>query len=80
LRTLSRYPEMVEAAALNEEPHQLTHYLREAANDFHTYYNAHQFLVENAELRDARLKLILAARVVLSNGLGLLGVSAPESM
>jgi len=80
LRTLSRYPEMVEAAALNEEPHQLTHYLRELANDFHTYYNAQQFLVEDAELRDARLKLILATRVVLRNGLELLGVSAPESM
>ncbi len=80
LRTLSRYPEMVETAALNEEPHQLTHYLRELANDFHTYYNAHQFLVEDTPLRDARLKLILATRVVLRNGLNLLGVSAPESM
>jgi arginyl-tRNA synthetase len=70
----------VEAAALNEEPHLLTHYLRELANDFHTYYNAHQFLVPDEGLRDARIKLILAARQVLSNGLGLLGVSAPESM
>ncbi len=80
LKTLARYPEVVEAAALNEEPHQLTHYLRELANDFHTYYNAHQFLVDDATLRDARLKLILAARQVLRNGLNLLGVSAPESM
>jgi arginyl-tRNA synthetase len=80
LRTLSRYPEVVEAAALNGEPHQLTHYLRELANDFHAYYNAHQFLVEDAALRDARIKLILAARQGLRNGLNLLGVSAPESM
>jgi arginyl-tRNA synthetase len=80
LKTLARYPELVEAAALNEEPHLLTHYLRELANDFHTYYNAHQFLVPDEGLRDARIKLILAARQVLSNGLGLLGVSAPESM
>jgi arginyl-tRNA synthetase len=80
LRTLSRYPEVVEAAALSHEPHQLTQYLRELANDFHTYYNAHQFLVADPALRDARLKLILAARVVLANGLGLLGVTAPESM
>jgi arginyl-tRNA synthetase len=79
-RTLSRYPEVVEAAALNEEPHQLTHYLRELANDFHTYYNAHQFLVEDEGVRDARLKLILATRQVLRNGLQLVGVSAPESM
>ena len=80
LRTLSRYPEVVEAAALNHEPHQLVHYLREAANDFHTYYNAHQFLVDDGALRDARLTLIRAARQVIYNGLGLLGVSAPESM
>jgi arginyl-tRNA synthetase len=80
LRNLSRYPEVVEVAALNHEPHQLAHYLRELANDFHTYYNAHQFLVDDGALRDARLTLIQAARQVLANGLGLLGVSAPESM
>ncbi len=80
LHTLARYPEVIETAALNEEPHQLVHYLRELAQDFHTYYNAHQFLVEDAALRDARLKLILAARQVIKNGLNLLGVSAPEQM
>jgi arginyl-tRNA synthetase len=80
LKTLSRYPEVLEAAALNEEPHQLSHYVRELANDFHTYYNAHQFLVADDALRDARLKLILAVRQVLRNGLNLLGVSAPEKM
>jgi len=80
LRTLSRYPEVVEGAALQHEPHQLTHYLRELANDFHVYYNAHQFLVKDAALRDARLTLILAVGVVLRNGLNLLGVAAPEAM
>ena len=80
LRALSRYPEVVEAAAMNEEPHQLTNYLRQLANDFHTYYNAHQFLVEDSSLRDARIKLILATRQVLNNGLGLIGVSAPDQM
>ena len=80
LKTLARYPEVVESAALNEEPHQLTQYLRELANDLHTYYNAHQFLVEDAALRDARLRLIRATRQVLANGLGLIGVSAPEKM
>ena len=78
--TLSRYPEVVEAAALQHEPHQLAHYLRELANDFHTYYNAHTFLVDEGGLRNARLNLIQATRQVLSNGLGLMGVSAPESM
>ena len=80
LKTLSRYPEVVEAAAVNEEPHQLSTYVRELANEFHTYYNAHQFLVADAALRDARIKLILAVRQVLRNGLNLLGVSAPERM
>ena len=80
LTALSRYGELVEASALNKEPHQLCQYLRELANDFHTYYNAHQFLVADERLRDARVKLILAVRQVLRNGLNLLGVSAPESM
>jgi arginyl-tRNA synthetase len=80
LKSLSRYPEVVEQSALNEEPHQLSHYLRDLANDFHTYYNAHQFLVDDESLRDARIKLILAVRQALRNGLNLLGVSAPESM
>ncbi len=80
LRTLSRYPEVVETAALSHEPHLLTQYLRELANDLHTYYNAHQFLVADEGLRDARIKLILAVRQVLRNGLGLVGVSAPEAM
>lgn len=77
---LSRYPEVIEQAAIKAEPHLLAQYLRDLANDFHAYYNAHQFLVEDPELRDARLKLILAIRQILRNGLGLLGVSAPESM
>jgi len=80
LKTLSRYPEIVETAALMQEPHQLAHYLRELANDLHTYYNTHQFLVENPCLRNARIKLILATRQILHNGLGLIGVSAPESL
>ncbi len=77
---LSRYPEILESAAINHEPHQIAHYLRDLANDFHTYYNAHQFLVEAAGLRNARLNLIKATQQVLSNGLNLLGVSAPDSM
>jgi len=78
--SLSRYPELVEAAAISHEPHQIAHFLRDLANEFHTYYNAHQFLVDDADLRDARLYLIQATRQVIANGLGLLGVSAPDSM
>ncbi|WPL19578.1 Arginine--tRNA ligase [Thiorhodovibrio winogradskyi] len=80
LRTLARYPEVVMAAALEAEPHQLTAYLRELATDFHAYYNAHPFIVEDQPLREARGALILAVRQVLRNGLGLIGVSAPEAM
>jgi arginyl-tRNA synthetase len=61
-------------------PHTLVHYLRDLANDFHTYYSTHQFIVEDASLRDARLVLALAAQMVIRNGLSLLGVSAPSSM
>jgi len=80
MATLARYPEVVESAALGHEPHVLAYYLRELANDFHTYYNAHTFIVDDTALRDARLNLIDATRQVLANGLGLLGVSAPETM
>ena len=77
---LSRYPEVVELAANNRAPQHLVHYLRDLANDFHTYYNAHAFIVDDANLRNARLHLIESTRVVIANGLGLLGVSAPETM
>jgi len=80
MTSLSRFPEVVENAAMNHEPHQVAHFLRDLANDFHTYYNAHQFLVENDAVRNARLCLIQATRQVIANGLSLLGVSAPESM
>ncbi|MGH8396882.1 MAG: arginine--tRNA ligase [Gammaproteobacteria bacterium] len=80
LVNLSRFPEMVDTAAHNLEPHLVAQYLRDLANDFHTYYDAHTFIVEDAGLRDARLTLIAAAKQVLKNGLALLGVSAPESM
>jgi arginyl-tRNA synthetase len=78
--TISRYPEVIESGARNHEPHQIAHYLRDLANDFHTYYNAHQFIVDNSTLRNARIALILAARQVIVNGLAILGVSAPEKM
>jgi arginyl-tRNA synthetase len=80
MNALSRYPEVVEAAAAAYEPHQVAYFLQDLANGLHTYYNAHQFLVGDAELRDARLALIGAVRQVIANGLDLLGVSAPQSM
>lgn len=80
LVTLSRYPEIVEVAAASREPHQLAYYLRDLAGEFHAYYNAQQFLVDEEKLREARLCLAAATRHVLRNGLSLLGVSAPETM
>ena len=80
MRALSRYPEVIELAAVNRAPQTVVNFLRELANEFHTYYNAHTFLVDDAELRNARLMLIAAARQVLRNGLAVVGVSAPESM
>ncbi|MFC5489321.1 arginine--tRNA ligase [Dokdonella soli] len=77
---LSRYPEVVETAGQNLEPHLIATYLRELSAAFHGYYNTHQFIVDDADLRDARLTLASAVRQVLANGLDLLGVSAPESM
>jgi len=80
MTTLSRYPEVIDLAAANLAPQHLVHYLRDLANDFHTYYNAHVFIVDDDELRDARLCLCAATRQVIANGLAILGVSAPDSM
>lgn len=78
--TLSRYPEVIEMAAHAYEPHQLTYYLRDLAQDFHTFYDTHKILIDDNELRDARLSLIAACQQVLRNGLTIIGVSTPEVM
>lgn len=80
LATLARYPEVLQRAALQYEPHQVIQYLRDLAHEFHTYYNAHPFLVEAAELRNARLNLICAVKQVVANALHLLAINAPEMM
>jgi len=77
---LATYPELLERAALNHEPHQLTTYLRDLANGLHSYYNAHKTLVDDDSVRQARLCLLEAVRQVLLNGLTLIDVSAPEVM
>ena len=80
ITALSKYPEVLERSAIQHEPHQLIQYLRELANNFHSYYNAHQFIVDDAKLRNARLYLICATKQVLANGLSLLNINTPESM
>jgi arginyl-tRNA synthetase len=80
IKRICAYPEFVELCAVQRAPHTLVHYLRDLANDFHTYYSAHQFIVDDAGTRAARLDLALAAQTVIRNGLKLLGVSAPDTM
>ena len=80
LRALSRYPEIIESSARLRAPHQLAHYLQALATEFHAYYNSQQFLVDDENIRNVRLNLILATRIVLANGLALLGISAPDTM
>ncbi|HAY41270.1 MAG TPA: arginine--tRNA ligase [Gammaproteobacteria bacterium] len=80
LKSLNRYKGVLKSSAVNYEPHVLAYYLRELAANFHSYYNSSEFLVGDDTLRGSRLMLIKAARQVLSNGLNLLGVGAPESM
>jgi arginyl-tRNA synthetase len=80
IKQISLYPERVLSAAKRREPHIVVNYLRDLANQFHSWYNAHQFIVDDAELRDARLALATAIGQVMNNGLRLMGVSAPTKM
>ena len=80
MQQLTRFPETLDAASRQRAPQYVAHYLRELAHNFHVYYNAHQFIVDDEALRNARLMLVLATQQVLQNGLILLGVDAPESM
>ena len=80
LRHLGDFPDALEAACADLEPHQVAFALRELAGEFHSYYNAERVLVPDAPVRRARLALCVAVRQVLRNGLALLGVSAPEKM
>ena len=80
LQTLYSFPEMIADAAQERAPHLITYYLKDLAGKLHSYYNAEQFLVADEAMKHARLALIVATRQVIRNGLGLLGVSAPEKM
>lgn len=80
INRLEAFPQMVADAAADLAPHSVAFYLKDLAADFHSWYNASQFLVDDAALREARLALAAATRQVIANGLALLGVSAPERM
>jgi len=80
LRMVGRFPELIESAARQRAAHVLPHYLHDLASAFHSWYNATPFLVDDEDLRNARLNLVAAVGQVLRNGLGLIGVSAPKEM
>ncbi|OGT44907.1 MAG: arginine--tRNA ligase [Gammaproteobacteria bacterium RIFCSPHIGHO2_12_FULL_38_11] len=80
IAAIASYPELIATAGTQFAPHKLAHFLQAFAALFHAYYNSHKFIVDEANLRNARLCLIAAAQQVIKNGLTLLGVSAPESM
>ena len=80
LRRLADFPDELAVAARELAPHLVTFYLKELAAQFHSYYNAEQFLVDDPRVRQARLALVVASGQVVRNGLGVLGVSAPVKM
>ncbi|HWU66883.1 MAG TPA: arginine--tRNA ligase [Methylophilus sp.] len=80
MQSLSQYPEVVSTACQALAPHMIANYLKELASALHSYYNDTKFLVDESQIKLARLALITATRTVLRNGLALLGVSAPEKM
>jgi arginyl-tRNA synthetase len=84
LRALAEFPRVVNAAATLREPHRVARYLEDTAASYHRFYDGCRVLPmgdeEPSDLHRARLMLVDATRIVLANGLALLGVSAPERM
>jgi len=80
INKLASYPDVILNAAKKYEPHLITNYVRELAQEIHSYYNKHQILVENDDLRNARLALIEAAKYVLQNSAKIIGIEMPEEM
>ncbi len=80
LNQLAKYPETLENAAANYEPHLVANYLKDLAGEFHTYYNSNKMLIADDLQRNARITLSSAVKQVLANGLSLLGVDAPQRM
>ena len=80
LRRLADFGVELAVAARDFAPHQIAFYLKELAGEFHGYYNAERFLVDDERTRRARLALVVATGQVLANGLAVLGISAPDQM
>ncbi|MEK9686256.1 MAG: arginine--tRNA ligase [Methylophilaceae bacterium] len=80
IKRLSEFPEIISLSASESSPHYIATFLKDLAADFHSYYNANKFLSDDKALQNARLALIGATKIVIKNGLQLLGISAPEKM
>ena len=80
IKLLASFPELVEAGALAMEPHRLTVFLQNLATAFHSYYNKTRVITDDKELTLARLSMVDATRIVVTNALKLLGISVPERM
>ena len=80
IKRVSEFPEVIQQAALELAPHQIANFLKDCAAELHSYYNDSKFLVDDEAAKLSRLSLIYATQWVIKNGLGLLGISAPEKM
>jgi len=80
IRKMAEFPSLIEEIAGDLGPHRLTYYLTELAGSFHRYYNRHRIVSDDRTLTRARLFLSSGIRILVKNGLSLLGVSAPEVM
>lgn len=80
IKMMTRYPEVVETAGRLLEPHRITYFLMDLASGFHAYYNKHRVLTDDPDLTAERLYLVRTIKIVIRNGLRLLGVSTPETM
>jgi arginyl-tRNA synthetase len=80
MKMLLQFPETVESCAGAFEPHRLADYLHEVAGAFHTFYHQHRVVTDDDAMTAARLTLCQAVRIVIRNGLDILGITAPEQM
>lgn len=80
MKKLSSYPEIILNSAKKYEPHLLTNYMKELAQEIHSYYNKYQVLVDDEDLRNARLSLMKATKYVFENSGRIVGITMPENM
>jgi arginyl-tRNA synthetase len=80
IRKLLNFPELIEMATITSEPHHLAYYAQELANTFHAFYKECRVVTDDEALTKARIKLVMASKIVLAKTLHLMGMTAPERM